>query len=86
MQSILDFEKQTSFSVTATVENKDGGKLVEMIEVVIENENEAPKVKSRYIANNSKRCKLFVVDKFILRREQFCICVKHFWVAFCNLG
>lgn len=54
MQSILDFEKQTSFSVTATVENKDGGKLVEMIEVVVENENEAPKVKSRYIANNSK--------------------------------
>lgn len=49
MQSILDFEKQTSFSVTATVENKDGGKLVEMIEVVVENENEAPKVKSRYM-------------------------------------
>lgn len=46
MQNILDFEKQTSVSVTAIVENKDGGKLVEMFEVVIENENEAPKVRT----------------------------------------
>lgn len=46
MQNILDFEKQTSISVTAIVENKDGGKLVEVFEVNIENENEAPKVRT----------------------------------------
>lgn len=46
MQNILDFEKQTSVSVTAIVENKDGGKLVEVFEVNIENENEAPKVRT----------------------------------------
>lgn len=46
MQNILDFEKQMSVSVTAIVENKDEGKLVEMFEVVIENENEAPKVRT----------------------------------------
>lgn len=46
MQNILDFEKRTSISVTAIVENKDGGKLVEVFEVNIENENEAPKVRT----------------------------------------
>lgn len=43
-QKVLDFEKQSSLSVIITAENGDGGKLVEMIEVTIENENEAPQV------------------------------------------
>jgi hypothetical protein len=44
-QRVLDFEKQSSFTVMITAENEEGGKLVETIEVTIENENEAPQVK-----------------------------------------
>lgn len=45
MLNILDFEKQILIFVIVIVENKDGGKLVEVFEVVIENENEFLKVR-----------------------------------------
>lgn len=61
MQNILDFEKQTSVSVTVIVENKDGGKLVEVFEVIIKNENEAPKVRSGYIANTARYASFLVL-------------------------
>ncbi|XP_061173276.1 protocadherin Fat 4-like [Saccostrea echinata] len=42
IEEVLDFEKQPLLSVAVTIENGEGGKLVEMFEVTIENENEAP--------------------------------------------
>lgn len=78
MQNILDFEKQTSVSVSAIVENKDGGKLVEVFEVVIKNENEAPKVRSRYIANTARDAS-FLVLLNLFEKKKICISVHKFW-------
>lgn len=44
MQKNLDFEKQKSVSVAATAMNEVGGKLVEMFDVTVIDENEAPQV------------------------------------------
>ena len=44
MQKNLDFEKRKSVSVAATAMNEVGGKLVEMFDVTVLDENEAPQV------------------------------------------
>lgn len=44
MQKNLDFEKQKSVAVAATAMNEVGGKLAEMFDVTVIDENEAPQV------------------------------------------
>lgn len=44
MQKNLDFEKRKSVAVAATAMNEVGGKLVEMFDVTVLDENEAPQV------------------------------------------
>ncbi|XP_062574138.1 protocadherin Fat 4-like [Saccostrea cucullata] len=42
VKGVLDFEEQSFLSVVVTIENREGGKLIEMFKITIENENEAP--------------------------------------------
>ena len=51
MQKNLDFEKQKSVAVTATAMNEAGGKLVEMFDVTVIDENEAPQVNVSFSYN-----------------------------------
>ena len=51
MQKNLDFEKQKSVAVTATAMNEVGGKLVEMFDVTVIDENEAPQVNVSFSYN-----------------------------------
>lgn len=51
MQKNLDFEKRKSVAVTATAMNEVRGKLVEMFDVTVLDENEAPQVNVSFSYN-----------------------------------
>lgn len=51
MQKKLDFEKQKSVAVAATAMNEVGGKLAEMFDVTVIDENEAPQVNVSFSYN-----------------------------------
>lgn len=51
MQKNLDFEKRKSVAVASTAMNEVGGKLVEMFDVTVIDENEAPQVNFSFSYN-----------------------------------
>ena len=60
MQKNLDFEKQKSVAVAATAMNEVGGKMVEMFDVTVIDENEAPQVNVSFSYNYMIRHHVYV--------------------------